>query len=154
MVDSLLCEDVSASTLPTLLVQIADNLVQLSIDSPQSIDKGIPCHALLERLDFPWRVKSECFILPPYLYESSYYSLSEPSLDAVLKTDNSILWFLTFFSSTEILDFHPPCPLLLSLPELECTNYLEAFFPPFLLLRSLRTLSLSLLLISYHSFES
>ena len=52
VVDSLLCEDVADSTLPILMIQIADNLVKLSTDSPQLIDRYIPCHAFLERLDF------------------------------------------------------------------------------------------------------
>ena len=53
MVDSLLCEDVAASTLPTLTVRILASLIQLSTYSSQSIDRGVPCHAFLERLDFP-----------------------------------------------------------------------------------------------------
>ena len=53
MVDSLLFMDVAASTLTTLMLQIADNLVQPSTDSPQSMDPGVPCHAFLERLYFP-----------------------------------------------------------------------------------------------------
>ena len=142
IVYSLICKDVAASTLPTLLVLIAANLMQLPTDYPQSINQGVPCHAVLERLDFPWQVKAECFLLPSSFsnpYESSSYELV---LAVVLKNDSCLFLFPTFFSSIEILHFHFPCPLLLPPPELDCPPYLVDFFAPFLLMRSLRRLSL------------
>ena len=51
MVDSLVCEDMSASTLPTLILGISATLIQLTTDSPQSVDRGVPCHAILELLN-------------------------------------------------------------------------------------------------------
>ena len=38
MADSLLCKDVAASTISTLMVQISANFIQLLTKSPQSID--------------------------------------------------------------------------------------------------------------------
>ena len=154
MVDSLIFEDVDASTIHTLMVIIAANLIQLSTDSPQLIYQGVPCHALLECLDFPWWVESECILFPYYLSESSDSSLSESGLAAVLKTDNCLFWLLNFFSIIGIMDLHFPCQLFLPHTDLECPTYLEVFLPPFIPLRALRTLSLSLLLSAYHSFES
>ena len=154
MVDPLLCEDVDASTLPNLMVQISATLIQLSTNSPQVMDWGVPWHTFLECLDFSRWVKVECFLLPSSFYDSSYSSLSEPGLTAVLMTDSCLFLFLTFFSSIAILEFHFLCPLLIPPPDLECPPELEAFFPPFIPLRALRNLSLSLLLSAFHSFES
>ena len=53
------------------MVQIAANSKQSPTLSVQLIDRGVPCHALLERSYFPWRVKAECFLF--------LYSFSKPS---------------------------------------------------------------------------
>ena len=113
MVDSLLCEDVAASTLPTWMVQIEANLIQLSTNSPYLIDWVVPCHAFLEHVDFPWRVKAERFLLPSFLSNPSEFSSYKPDLDKLLKTRNCLFWFLNLFSSIAILESHSPWPLFM-----------------------------------------
>ena len=104
-------------------------LIQLSTDSPQSIDQGVPCHTFLKWLEFRWQVKSEWFLFPSSLSELSDSSLSEPGLAAVLKNDSHLFWFLTLFSSIAILDFHSSCPLFMPPPQLYFPPDLVELFP-------------------------
>ena len=146
--DSLLCKDMADCTPPTLIVRIANTLVQPPTNSLQLINWGVPCHAFLEHLNLTWRVKAECSLFPSPFYNPSDSSSSEPGLAAVLKAKICLFWFLTFSSIIAILDFN--FPLLPPPPELVCPPDLADFLPPFLFLRSLRTLSFSFLLSASH----